>query len=93
MASPTVLVRGLLSVLAASASTCGRSGSCAWASPADHAASRPNIFMAVFDDLRPSLEPYASKSAVTPNMQRLAAAPGTVVFDNAYVQQAVCGPR
>ena len=58
-------------------------------------ASKPNILMAVFDDLRPALEPYESYShtAVTPNIQKLAAAPGTVVFDHAYVQQAVCGPR
>ena len=52
----------------------------------------PNILLFVFDDLRPALSPYKSPGAVTPNIQKLADAPGATTFLNAYVQQAVCGP-
>ena len=42
-------------------------------------------------DLRPELGVYGGK-AITPNVDKLAASPGAVVFERSYVQQAICCP-
>ncbi len=58
---------------------------------ADAAADdRPNVLFLAADDLKPLLGCYGSTVAKTPNIDRLAAR--GVVFERAYVQQAVCGP-
>ena len=46
------------------------------------------------DDMRPQLGVYAmdSDKMHTPHLDALAEDENTVVFSNAYVQQAVCGP-
>jgi iduronate 2-sulfatase len=52
-----------------------------------------NVLYIVVDDLRPDISPYRVQNAAaarTPNFERLAAT-GTV-FEQAFVQQAVCGP-
>jgi arylsulfatase A-like enzyme len=49
-----------------------------------------NVLFIAVDDLKPILNCYGSKEAITPNIDRLAAA-GTV-FLNAHCQQALCGP-
>ena len=55
-------------------------------------ASRPNVLLTIFDDLRPALEPYGETGAHTPSLQALASSAGATTFLNAYVQFAVCGP-
>ncbi|XP_041357724.1 iduronate 2-sulfatase-like [Gigantopelta aegis] len=52
--------------------------------------SRPNILIIVVDDLRPTLGCYGSEHLITPNIDNLASR--SVVFNKAYVQQALCGP-
>eukprot|EP00095_Tigriopus_kingsejongensis_P005386 snap_masked-scaffold770_size100439-processed-gene-0.1 protein:Tk05386 transcript:snap_masked-scaffold770_size100439-processed-gene-0.1-mRNA-1 annotation:"iduronate 2-sulfatase" len=51
---------------------------------------QPNILFIVVDDLRPVLGVYGDKLALTPNMDRLGAE--GIVFQNAFAQQALCGP-
>ncbi|MEM7383707.1 MAG: sulfatase [Verrucomicrobiota bacterium] len=53
-------------------------------------ASPPNVLFIAIDDLRPALGCYGDKTAITPNIDRLARR-GTV-FNRAYCQQAVCAP-
>jgi arylsulfatase A-like enzyme len=55
------------------------------------ASAKPkNVLFIAVDDLKPILNAYGSTEAITPNIDRLAAA-GTV-FLNAHCQQALCGP-
>lgn len=49
-----------------------------------------NVLFIAIDDLRPALGCYGDKTAITPNMDRLAKS-GTL-FNRAYCQQAVCCP-
>lgn len=49
-----------------------------------------NIVFIVFDDLKPMLNAYGEHYMHTPNFDRLAK--NGVMFTNAQVQQAVCGP-
>jgi hypothetical protein len=61
---------------------------------ATHECSPPaalHFTSALQDDLRPEMAMYGGK-AITPNFDRFAELPGTVVFDRAYVQQAICCP-
>ena len=56
-------------------------------------AAKPNIVVIISDDMRPALGMYDTGSDVvhTPNLDTLASDPTSVVFDNAFVQQAgVC---
>ena len=57
---------------------------------AEEHAKRPNVLFIAIDDLRPALACYGDKTAVTPNIDRLAAR--SMVFNSAYCQQAVCSP-
>jgi iduronate 2-sulfatase len=52
--------------------------------------NKKNILFIAFDDLKPLLNVYGQAQMVTPNFDRLAKS--GVVFENAEVQQAVCGP-
>lgn len=56
-----------------------------WAS-----AKPPNVLFIAVDDLRPQLGCYGDTTVISPHIDRLAAR--GVVFERAYVQQAVCGP-
>lgn len=50
-----------------------------------------NVLLLLVDDLRPELAGgYSASEAITPNMDKLAAA--SVVFERAYCQQAICAP-
>jgi arylsulfatase A-like enzyme len=49
---------------------------------------RPNIILITMDDLKPMLGAYGDNYIKTPNIDKLASE--SLVFDNAYVQQAVC---
>ena len=55
------------------------------------ATQRLNVLLIVSDDLRPELGTYGGE-ALSPHLDALAAANGTVRFDRAYVQQAICCP-
>ena len=50
----------------------------------------PNVLFVVADDLNCALGPYGDRTAVTPNLDRLAQQ--SLVFERAYCQQAVCNP-
>lgn len=54
------------------------------------AASRPNIVMFVLDDLNDWVRPLGHDQAITPNMDRLAAA--GVTFTNAHTAGVFCAP-
>ncbi|MFN0079787.1 MAG: sulfatase-like hydrolase/transferase [Prosthecobacter sp.] len=54
------------------------------------AATKPNILFIAVDDLRPQLGCYGDKLIKSPNIDRIAAR--GIVFEKAYVQQAVCSP-
>ncbi|KAM8800079.1 iduronate 2-sulfatase [Eudromia elegans] len=49
-----------------------------------------NVLLIVVDDLRPVLGCYGDKLVKSPNIDQLASQ--SVVFSNAYAQQAVCAP-
>ncbi|WP_303317282.1 sulfatase [Flavivirga abyssicola] len=51
---------------------------------------QPNILFMGIDDLRPELGCYGSDVAVSPNLDKLATQ--GLLFENAYCQQAICGP-
>lgn len=53
-------------------------------------AARPNVLLILVDDLRPETGAYDKPYMVTPRLDRLAAE--GVLFERAYVQQAVCAP-
>ena len=53
-------------------------------------ADRPNVLFIAVDDLRPELGCYGNTIVTSPNIDRLAAR--GIVFNHAYVQQAVCSP-
>ncbi|XP_052276765.1 iduronate 2-sulfatase-like isoform X2 [Dreissena polymorpha] len=53
-------------------------------------ASRPNVLFIVVDDLRPMLGSYGESNMITPNIDNLAQ--HSIQFQNAFVQQALCGP-
>jgi len=50
----------------------------------------PNVVLIIADDLNCSIEPYGDKTAITPNLTKLA--DRGMVFKKAYCQQAVCNP-
>jgi hypothetical protein len=54
------------------------------------AAPRPNILFIAVDDLRPELGCYGKTYIKSPNIDALAKS--GIVFNRAYVQQAVCSP-
>jgi iduronate 2-sulfatase len=58
--------------------------------PAPIAAKRPNVLLILVDDLKPALGTYGDRTAITPNMDRLAQR--GVRFDLAYANEAVCAP-
>ena len=51
---------------------------------------KPNVLIFYVDDLRAELGCYGSKTAITPNIDKLAK--DGVLFDKAYTQQAICAP-
>lgn len=50
----------------------------------------PNVLLVCVDDLKPALRSFGDPLARTPNLDRLAAR--GVRFENAYCNQALCGP-
>ncbi|WP_298484589.1 sulfatase [uncultured Maribacter sp.] len=51
---------------------------------------KPNVLFIAIDDLRPELGCYGSEIAISPNIDKLASQ--GLLFNNAYCQQAICGP-
>lgn len=85
--------RALLSLLVAATSACTQTPAPRTAlapTPAPIAAKRPNVLLILVDDLKPALGTYGDRTAITPNMDRLAQR--GVRFDLAYANQAVCAP-
>ncbi|RYD41655.1 MAG: DUF229 domain-containing protein, partial [Sphingomonadales bacterium] len=85
--------RALLSLLVAATSACTQTPAPKTAlapTPAPVAAKRPNILLILVDDLKPALGTYGDRTAITPNMDRLAQR--GVRFDLAYANEAVCAP-
>lgn len=58
--------------------------------PAAAGVQRPNILLIMIDDLKPTLRSFGDRTAISPNIDRLAAR-GTR-FEHAYANQAVCAP-
>jgi iduronate 2-sulfatase len=54
------------------------------------AQEKPNVLVFYVDDLRAELGCYGSETAITPNIDKLAKE--GVMFNKAYVQQAICAP-
>uniref|UniRef100_UPI00358F140C iduronate 2-sulfatase n=1 Tax=Myxine glutinosa TaxID=7769 RepID=UPI00358F140C len=54
------------------------------------AAGRANVLFIIVDDLRTSLGCYGDHVAKTPNIDQLASK--SFIFENAFAQQALCGP-
>jgi len=52
--------------------------------------SKPNILLIMVDDLKPNLGTYGDTLAISPNIDKLAGE--GMRFNNAYSNQAVCGP-
>jgi len=52
--------------------------------------SQPNVLVFYVDDLRAELGCYGSETAITPHIDELAK--DGVMFNKAYVQQAICAP-
>lgn len=57
---------------------------------ATEAPERPNVLFVAVDDLRPELGAYGQSHIHSPNIDRLARE--GLVFERAYVQQAMCSP-
>ena len=53
-------------------------------------ASAKNLLVVVCDDMRPWFEPFSNSGVHAPNLHALAKT--AMVFNNTYVQQAVCSP-
>src|SRR3546814_4899399 len=81
----------MLALLITATSACAQAPAPrAAATPAPIAAQRPNVLLILVDDLKPALGTYGDRTAITPNMDRLAQ--HGVRFDLAYANQAVCAP-
>ena len=61
-----------------------------WVSTSFSQEERPNVLIFYVDDLRAELGCYGSKTAITPNIDKLAEE--GVLFNKAYTQQAICAP-
>ncbi|KAM5128918.1 iduronate 2-sulfatase isoform 1-T2 [Callospermophilus lateralis] len=57
---------------------------------ADSATGALNVLLIIVDDLRPSLGCYGDKLVRSPNIDQLAS--HSLLFQNAFAQQAVCAP-
>lgn len=60
----------------------------AWATP--EAPRRPNVLLIMIDDLKPTLGAFGDRTAISPNIDELAARGSR--FERAYANQAVCAP-
>ena len=86
MAKPSVFIN-LILILSGSLT-------CAEAQPEDATPAentqRPNILLISIDDLRPDLGSYGHPIAKTPSLDSFAQS--GLLFEQAYTQQAICGP-
>ena len=85
--------RAMLALLITATSACSQAPAPraeATPAPAPAAGQRPNVLLILVDDLKPALGVYGDRTAITPNMDRLAER--GVRFDLAYANQAVCAP-
>ncbi|MDG5749571.1 sulfatase [Qipengyuania sp. XHP0211] len=58
--------------------------------PTPTPAPRTNFLVLMVDDLRPALGAYGDTTAISPNIDRFAET--GMVFENAFVSMAICGP-
>jgi iduronate 2-sulfatase len=83
--------RAMLALLITATSACSQTPAPRAAlTPAPATAQRPNVLLILVDDLKPALGTYGDRTAITPNMDRLAQR--GLKFNLAYANQAVCGP-
>ncbi|WP_298238532.1 sulfatase [uncultured Algibacter sp.] len=52
--------------------------------------AKPNVLLIMVDDLKPAINAFGDKHALTPNLDKLTKK--GMRFDNAYANQAVCAP-
>lgn len=81
MISKTTPMKNLILNLVALCAT-----ACAYAAPS----AKPNVLFIAVDDLRPELGCYGRDHIKSPNIDTLART--GIVFERAYVQQAICSP-
>ncbi|XP_049623459.1 iduronate 2-sulfatase [Suncus etruscus] len=79
--------RGMLRLAVLLGSICASLES---AAPSNWTTDAPNVLLIIVDDLRPSLGCYGDKLIRSPNIDQLAS--HSLLFQNAYAQQAVCAP-
>uniref|UniRef100_A0A8C8WUR5 Iduronate 2-sulfatase n=1 Tax=Panthera leo TaxID=9689 RepID=A0A8C8WUR5_PANLE len=60
------------------------------AAPSNSTTGPLNVLLIIVDDLRPSLGCYGDKAIRSPNIDQLASR--SLLFQNAFAQQAVCAP-
>lgn len=63
---------------------------CAYCLAASASENKPNVLIFLIDDLRVDLGTYDSEHVISPNIDKLASQ--GIRFDQAYAQQAICGP-
>src|SRR3546814_7975809 len=76
--------RAMLALLITATSACAQAPA-PRAAATPIAAQRPNVLLILVDDLKPALGTYGDRTAITPNMDRLAQR--GVRFDLAYANQ------
>ena len=85
---PSSMVTVAVTIMLAAASTLSDGAAAATA-----ATGQLNLLYVIVDDLRPELEAYGVPAAATAGSPRLNAFKrDALLFERAYVQQAVCGP-
>ncbi|MEM6287188.1 MAG: sulfatase [Bacteroidota bacterium] len=80
----------LLAALAVALGACSGAAPASPPSAASGPPARPNVLLITVDDLRPALGAYGDPRAVTPHLDAFAET--GVLFERAYVHQAICAP-
>ncbi|RYD57746.1 MAG: DUF4976 domain-containing protein [Sphingomonadales bacterium] len=82
--------RAFVLLLATAAGGCAQTRAPIAPAQAVAPATRPNVLLIMIDDLKPTLGSFGDRTAISPNIDRLAARGAR--FEHAYANQAVCAP-